>query len=234
MIFFIGIAFAVVIDTQPLKVNMLEDTHLPSIELFSAEKAYDLCAFDKQKRYTIHQITAHELDERHPNRAEVEAFIYQVFYQAYGAKVKNFMPKLIALRDEKLHLMAAFGMRPAQNNSLFLEQYLDEPIEAVISKSLNQVIKREEITEIGNLAVNNPRNAGILIAHVIQHSIDVGVKWCVATAHQTLQNGLRKGGCDVFPIHSVDPMRLPANVRADWGSYYENRPQVIAVRNKVI
>lgn len=213
---------------------MLEDIVIPNNELFSAEKAYELCTFDKQKRYTIQQITAHNVDERHPRRAEVEAFIYQVFYQAYGAKVNKFMPTLIALRDEKSQLMAAFGMRQAQNNSLFLEQYLDEPIEAVISKSLNQVIRREEITEIGNLAVNNPRNAGILIAHVIQHSIDAGVKWCVATAHQTLQNGLRKGGCDVFPIHSVDPMRLPASVRADWGSYYEHKPQVIAVRQKVV
>ena len=207
--------------------------HSDSNELFSLEKAYDLCALDKQKRYTLRQITSQELDERHPDRAEVEAFIYQVFYQAYGAKVNNFMPKLIALRDEKSHLMAAFGMREARNNSLFLEKYLDDPIEAVISKSLNQAIPRADITEIGNLAVNNPRNAGILIAHVIQHSIDAGVQWCVATAHQTLQNGLRKGGCDVFPIHEVDPMRLPAGVRADWGSYYENKPQVIAVRNKV-
>ena len=215
-----------------LKANMLQENHSPNSELSSIEKAYDLCTFDKQKRYTIHQITAHTLDEHHPDRAEVEAFIYQVFYGAYGAKVKNFMPTLIALRDEKAQLMAAFGMRQAKNNSLFLEQYLDEPIETVISNSLNQVIKREDITEIGNLAVNNPRNAGILIAHVIQHSIDAGVKWCVATAHQTLQNGLRKGGCDVFPIHSVDPIRLPASVRADWGSYYKNKPQVIAVRQK--
>lgn len=207
--------------------------HDASNELFGSEKAYDSSTFDKQKRYTLNQISAQEIDGPHPDRAEVEAFIYQVFYKAYGAKVKNFMPKLIALRDEKSHLMAAFGMREAKNNSLFLEQYLDEPIEAVISKSLDLTIQRNDITEIGNLAVNNPRNAGILIAHVIQHSIDAGVQWCVATAHQTLQNGLRKGGCDVFPIHEVDPARLPASVRADWGSYYENKPQVIAVRNKL-
>lgn len=140
------------------------------------------------------------------------------------------MPTLIALRDEKSQLVAAFGMRKAKNSSLFLEQYLDEPIEAVLSKKINQVVNRDEITEIGNLAVSSPRNAGVLIAHVIQQSVDAGVKWCVATAHQTLQNGLRKGGCDVFPIHDVDPVRLPESVRADWGNYYQNKPQVIAVR----
>lgn len=140
------------------------------------------------------------------------------------------MPNLIALRDEKSHLVAAFGMRQAKNNPLFLEQYLDEPIEAVLSRKINQVVKRDEITEIGNLAVNSPRNAGVLIAHVIQQSVDAGVKWCVATAHISLQNGLRKGGCDVFSIHDVDPMRLPASVLADWGNYYQNKPQIIAVR----
>lgn len=181
----------------------------------------------------MQQITAQHVHEQDPDRAQVEAFIRQVFYEAYGATVKHFMPHLIALRDEKFHLMAAFGMRPAKNNVLFLEQYLDEPIETVISTSLNQVIHRKDITEIGNLAVSNPRNAGILIAHVIQQSIDAGVKWCVATAHQTLQNGLVKGGCDVFPIRSVDPMRLPVDEQDDWGSYYDNKPQVIAVRKRV-
>jgi hypothetical protein len=200
-------------------------------QVFYAEKAYDLRAFAKPKRYTLQEITAFEVDVTDPDRAEVESFIADVFYRAYGAHIKNYMPKLIALRDENHLLMAAFGLREAKNNALFLEQYLDAPIEQVMSGALKQNISREHITEIGNLSVINPRNAGILIAHVIQHSIDAGVQWCAATAHHTLQNGLIKGGVDVFPLQAVDPRRLPDHELADWGSYYAHKPQVIAVRN---
>lgn len=212
---------------------MYNQASYPNTQTFYAEKAYDLRAFAKPKRYTMRQISAFEVNASHPDRAEVEAFIAEIFYRAHGANIKNFMPMLIALRDENHHLMAAFGMRWAKNSALFLEQYLDDPIEKVISNSLNQTILRSDITEIGNLAVINPRNSGILIAHVIQHSIDAGVQWCVATAHHTLQNGLIKGGVDVFPLHAVNPNRLPADELAAWGSYYDNQPQVIAVRNLV-
>jgi hypothetical protein len=210
---------------------MFNQENYADTQAFYAEKAYDLRAFAKPKRYTMQEISAFEVSTTHPDRAEVEAFIAEVFYRAYRANIKNFMPRLIALRDENHHLMAAFGMRWANNAPLFLEQYLDDPIEKVISHRLNQTILREDITEIGNLAVINPRNSGILIAHVIQHSIKAGVQWCVATAHHTLQNGLIKGGTDVFPLHAVNPHRLPANELADWGSYYDHQPQVIAVRN---
>lgn len=210
---------------------MFNETSYSNTLVFYADKAYDLRAFAKPKRYTMQEITAFEVHQTHADRQEVEAFIAEVFYRAYGAKVKKFMPKLIALRDEKHHLMAAFGMREAKVSSLFLEQYVDDPIEDVIEKTLGLTIQRADITEIGNLAVANPRNAGILISHVIEHSINAGVQLCVATAHHTLQNGLIKGGCDVFPIHAVDVKRLPATEQADWGSYYDNQPQIIAVRN---
>lgn len=210
---------------------MFNEASNANATIFYADKAYDLRAFAKPKRYTLQEITAFEVGQAHADRAEVEAFIAEVFYRAYGATVKNFMPKLIALRDDNYHLMAAFGMREASVSPLFLEQYVDDPIETVIEKTLGLNIQRDHITEIGNLAVVNPRNAGILISHVIEHSINAGVQLCVATAHHTLQNGLIKGGCDVFPMHAVDVKRLPAGEQADWGRYYDNQPQIIAVRN---
>lgn len=196
---------------------------------FFAEKAYELRAFAMPKRYTLQQIKAHEVPVTHAERGEVEAFIAEVFYRFYRATVKNFMPRLIALRDEEHTLMAAFGMREAGDATLFLEQYLDEPIEKIISRSFNKTIARADITEIGNLAVANPRNSGILMAHVIQHSLAANVQWCVATAHHTLHNGLIKGGVDVTPIHAVDPNRLPEDELAHWGSYYDHSPQIVAV-----
>ncbi len=212
---------------------MLEAAAYAGSKTFHAKMAYDLRVFAKQKRYTMQEITAYVVDAAHPQRAEVEAFIHQVFCQAYEASVTHFMPILIALRNSQHELVAAFGMRDASTGPLFLEQYLDAPIERVISMGLGQMIQRSDITEIGNLAVANPRNAGILIAHVIQQSLDMGVKWCVATAHHSLQNGLIKGGRDVYPIALADKTRLTLQEQAQWGRYYDNQPQIVAVRGVV-
>jgi hypothetical protein len=212
-----------------LDENMLDyiTEHQPA---YQAEVAYQLREFVMTKRYQLKEITATTANVGDPARAEVEAFIHAVFKRAYDAEITVFMPHLVALRDSNSMLMAAFGWKKATDSPLFLEQYLDEPIESLISKKLRKPISREEITKIGNLAVANPRNAGVLIAHVIQHSLDMGIEWCVATAHHSLQNGLIKGGRDVYPLFNADKARLSAEEQAKWGSYYKHMPQVIAIR----
>ncbi|HEY0562880.1 MAG TPA: thermostable hemolysin [Methylophilus sp.] len=198
--------------------------------IYTAEPAYYLRAFASTKRYQVSEITAHTVAKDAPCRAEVEAFIHAVFKQAYGANITQFMPDLVALRDANGILMAAFGLHAAAHERLFLEQYIDVPIEQLMSSGLGRPIQREEITCIGNLAVANPRNAGVLIAHVIQHSLDIGIEWCVATAHHSLQNGLIKGGRDVYALAPADHAKLPADELAHWGSYYRHLPQIVAVR----
>lgn len=198
--------------------------------LYTAETAYMLRPIAKTRRYQVNEITAHTVSKKSACRQEVEAFIHAVFKITYGANVTEFMPTLVALRDENGVLMAAFGMRSAAKEKLFLEQYLDIPIEQLLTEQLGKPITRNEITCIGNLAVSNPRNAGVLIAHVIQHSLDIGIEWCVATAHHSLQNGLVKGGRDVYPLHLADKAHLPLEEQAVWGTYYDQMPQVVAIK----
>ncbi len=203
---------------------------LPIEALYRAETAYDLRAFAKTRRYQVNEITAHSVGKAAACRSEVEAFIHTVFKVTYDANITEFMPTLVALRDSNGVLMAAFGLSDAAEETLFLEQYFDMPIERLMSDKLGRTIIRNQITSIGNLAVSNPRNAGVLIAHVIQHSLDIGIEWCVATAHHSLQNGLIKGGRDVYPLHTADKARLTAAEQSVWGSYYNHLPQVVAIR----
>lgn len=197
---------------------------------YNAKVAYQLRPFAKTKRYQVNEITPNLITRLDPQRKEVEAFIAAVFYKTYGAKIISFMPNLVALRDKDGILMAAFGMRNAAEETLFLEQYIDIPIETLLTEKLRRPISRNAITCIGNLAVSNPRNAGVLIAHIIQYSLDIGIEWCVATAHHSLQNGLIKGGRDVFPLHIADKACLPAPEQGLWGSYYDKQPEVVAIR----
>jgi hypothetical protein len=204
------------------------DKALPAI--YTAETVYQLRAFAREKRYQVSEITAHTVAVDAPCRGEVEGFIKSVFQQVYGANITHFMPDLVALRDSNGILMAAFGLRSASKEALFLEQYIDIPIEQLMTERLGRNITRNQITCIGNLAVANPRNAGVLIAHVIQHSLDLGIEWAVATAHHSLQNGLIKGGRDVYALAPADPARLSAEAISQWGSYYRHLPQIVAIR----
>lgn len=197
---------------------------------FNAEAAYKTRPLAASKRQRAENIMVSTSNIDAADRREVEQFIHDVFAQTYGANVQHFMPELVALRDEEGQLVAAFGLRKAGKSPLFLEQYLDAPIETVMSNRFGKTISRDQITQIGNLAVANPRNAGVLIAHVIQHSLDMGIEWAVATAHHSLQNGLIKGGRDVYALQAADPERIEPVERATWGSYYKHLPQVVAIR----
>jgi hypothetical protein len=199
-------------------------------QFYTAQAAYYLRSFAMTKRYKAHDITAYSVPANSPYRDEVESFIALIFKQQHGAIITEFMPELVALRDSEGKLMAAFGMRKAANEPLFLEQYIDEPIEVLMADKLGQYIPRDAITCIGNLAVANPRNAGVLITHIIQHSLDIGIEWCVATAHHSLQNGLVKAGRNVYPLHFADKLSLPLEEQDKWGSYYDKMPQVVAIQ----
>ena len=65
----------------------------------------------------------------HPQRKTVEAFIAQRFLAMHGAQITVFMPQLLVLFDDQGAVQAAVGMRDAGCERLFLEYYLDHPVE---------------------------------------------------------------------------------------------------------
>ena len=82
------------------------------------------------------------------DRAEIEQFIGEAFRQAYGAKLRRFKPCLMSLRDQDNKLVAACGCISAALEPLFLETYLDQPIEAALSERIGFPIDRNDIVEV--------------------------------------------------------------------------------------
>ena len=89
-------------------------------------------------------------------RAELELFIRDVFRRAHGASIRHFMPQLMSLRDHGGKVLAVCGLRNAGDADLFLETYLDAPVETLIAQRAGQQVARADIVEIGNLAVAEP------------------------------------------------------------------------------
>lgn len=164
------------------------------------------------------------------DRAGIEQFISEVFRQAYGAKLRRFKPCLMSLRDQDNRLVAACGFRSAAHGALFLETYLDRPVEAVLAEHAGFPVKRSEIVEVGNFSVIEPGMARYLIAAINDRLYHTSNQWAVFTTIPMLYNVFIKLGMRPEILGVADSNRLAPEERLEWGSYYEHKPQIMALR----
>nr|WP_166179857.1 thermostable hemolysin [Altererythrobacter segetis] len=152
-------------------------------------------------------------------------FIDETFRRAYGTdKAAGYGDYAIACRHGAVR--AALGYRRAGTQPLFLEAYLDEPIESIVSAKLGRPITRDAIVEIGNLAADN---AWQMISLWGEAANDLGSssEVVVATLTAPLRRMFARIGIPVHELAPADPARLDA-AAGEWGSYYRTDPRVCA------
>ncbi|NKF22821.1 hypothetical protein G7Y82_10875 [Solimonas sp. C16B3] len=160
-------------------------------------------------------------------RAELEAFIAERYEHAYGARIHSFMPRLYALVGDDGRPLAAFGLRDAASEPLFLETYLEQPIEQTIGERRSVALSRHEIVEVGNLA---GRHGGALRVLILQLGIllqNMGYRWLVFTGHKQLINGFARLDVELVEFAAARIECIPQPLRSDWGRYYDDGPVVI-------
>ncbi|NHW02145.1 thermostable hemolysin [Stutzerimonas degradans] len=160
-------------------------------------------------------------------RAALESFIRQRFAEHYGARVQHFMPCLLGLHGEHGEVQGAVGLRSARRRPLFLERYLDEPIEQAVSQRCGRAVPREEIVEVGNLAAFGNASARLLIVALTDLLVAQGFRWVVFTGTPALLNSFQRLALDPLALGLADPARMGEEL-ADWGNYYACRPQLMA------
>lgn len=163
----------------------------------------------------------------HPARAAFEDFIAARFSRAYGARVTHFLPHLLGVRDGIARWQAAAGYAAASAQALFLEQYLDLPIECALAVALGRPVARSSIVEVGNLAAVSAGMARALIPQLARHLHRLGYSWVAFTATRALRNTFLRLGLKPLPLTSADPACLPDG-GASWGTYYDHDPVVMA------
>ncbi len=174
--------------------------------------------------------TVHFSDPDSEDRAVIEQFISKAFQQSHGAKITRFMPHLMSLRDLDGKLIAACGLRSAAKEKLFLEHYLDQPIEQVLSERTGITVPRNDIVEVGNFSVAELGMARQLITAIIDQLHATSKHWAVFTVVQVLQNALIKLKTDPLILGNAYQDDLPVEIQSDWGSYYQQNPQVMAIK----
>jgi hypothetical protein len=159
-------------------------------------------------------------------RASLESFIDRRFGRAYGAHPTHFCAHLLGIRDTAGRWQAAVGYTPAADGPLFLEQYLDAPVEAVLAAALGRAVARESAVEVGNLAAIDAGVARRLIAALAQRFHADGYRFAVFTATRELRNSFRRLRLVPIVLARADRTRL-REAAERWGDYYSHDPVVM-------
>lgn len=162
-------------------------------------------------------------------RAQVEEFIRREFFEHFGACIKGYMPRLLALHEPDGEVRAAVGMRGAGDGRLFLERYTRAPVELVIAERVGYTVPREQIVEVGSLACRGGRAAMDIVKAVIPALIGAGFTWVVFTGADTVLNVFRRLKLAPHALCTADK-HLLGDEQHDWGTYYDHNPVVMAGR----
>lgn len=166
----------------------------------------------------------------HPERVSLERYIADCFERSYGAEISHFADTLLALRDADGHWVAALGYSlPASRSEVFVEQYLDRPLEQALSEVLREPVPRAALAEVGNMAATSSGMGRALIALATRHLYARGLDYVVFTATRALANSFVRLGLTPHAVAPADPARL-RDGEARWGSYYHNKPTVMVGR----
>ncbi len=183
-----------------------------------------LATIGKEADLALHMAVQESGSDR---RRELERFIGARFAEQYGAQIRHFMPCLLGLYDREQQLQAALGVRCGQADALFLERYLDQPIERRIAEvSDGTPPPRELIAEVGNLAAQGAGHARLLIVAMTDQLASAGFRWVVFTGTLLLLNSFQRLGLNLLHLGPADGQRMGSDL-ADWGSYYATNPQVM-------
>jgi Thermostable hemolysin len=163
------------------------------------------------------------------DRGLAEQFISRRFHESFGARVEAFMPRLFGMYDRDGKLCGALGLRSARHR-LFVEHYLDQPIEQVITRHTACAIERASIVEVGHLSGTFPGAMRTLIWLLSARLHREGFEWVAFTGTKALRNAFRRNGLFPIDIQLATAGRLPPEARAAWGSYYEHSPRVFVGR----
>ena len=157
--------------------------------------------------------------------ADWDAFpmIRRTYRRAFGATLEPGFAQYMRYGDVPEH-GAALGFTRAGSERLFLERYLDAPIEALTSIALARPVARDKIVEIGNFAAVDAMALIELWGRTANDLADTS-EVAAATLTKPLRNMFGRLGVPIHVLALATADRLGEEA-SHWGRYYELDPQV--------
>ncbi|WP_226597459.1 thermostable hemolysin [Marinobacter nauticus] len=167
-----------------------------------------------------------EIQSNTPLAHTVSDFIRRRFLHAYGAEPSLRIPRLLALTTAQGTLLAAVGVRNAEQERLFLEDYLSVPVQTLMPEPGT---RRSGIAEIAHLAGVEAGVSRYLFASLSVWLDAAGYDWVVCTGTDQLRNSFHRLGIATQVLADADPSKLPDG-GAGWGRYYDHHPVVMTIK----
>jgi len=160
-----------------------------------------------------------------PERQEIEHFIAAKYRQIHNAELNEYLPLLIGVHN-KDELICGAGFRPGLYRPMFLEQYLDTPIEQQVATLSRQPVDRCSLVEIGNLAIASKGYGPFFMALMAAVLAEAGYEWMVFTVTAQVERLIGRLGFKPYYLAVADADRIVGD-KSRWGNYYENSPHVM-------
>lgn len=164
---------------------------------------------------------------QHSGRKSIEDYISKQFLEVHEATITHFMPLLLSLTQGDKTL-AALGLKFATDQPLFLQQYLPDPVDRCIATNAKVPTHLNKIVEIGNLVSTKAGSSQLLFILLTEILFLAGYEWAVFTGTPAVKDSLQRFGFQLHLLAEATIDKLPAKNQSHWGSYYEQRPMILA------
>lgn len=158
-------------------------------------------------------------------RTELESRIRAGFGQHFQACIEGFMPELAVYRHAS-GAEGVIGIRSARAERLFLESYLDLPIEVAVSRCAATRVRRDQIAEVGQFVISDRESVSDFFRDLVPFLRSQGFHWVCFTGTDRIRALLSRIGFEGRPVATATRDRVGSS-DDDWGSYYDHEPVVI-------
>ncbi|KFK92944.1 MULTISPECIES: thermostable hemolysin [unclassified Serratia (in: enterobacteria)] len=159
-------------------------------------------------------------------KALLQNYIQNEYSREFNATIPHFLPYLLGMYRADGKLVGACGLNRADLEPLYLERYLDAPIEAVIATHTGKNISRNRLVEIGNFACSEAGNARIMFAAICQLLCDNQLDYVLFTGTKKLRNIFHRLHLNPIELAPALPDRVGEEIK-NWGKYYQQHPYVM-------
>lgn len=171
------------------------------------------------------------INAKEDDSTEIIKYMSNKYKESYGAKVTPNPDLIIYITNTNDNrIMACAGVSIGSNDTtLFSERYLTGSLlyETLLKHHKN--IKITEILEIGSLASNEPKYASLLIKLLPLLSWNMGLRVIICTTTKQLRTLFKYYKIPFEYICESSPDVLTDSERNQWGSYYDNSPQLVSI-----
>lgn len=159
-------------------------------------------------------------------RGDVEQFIQTSYKKHFSAHLNEFFPLILAVtKISDGTIIGALGLRYADEEELFSECYLEQPIETLIQQNESKIIVRNKILELGNFVVRERSDIKSILPIISQYIKSLDVDWAVYTLTQPIKSYFDKCALKLIFLQKAD-VKAVNGAATDWGNYYKFKPAV--------